>query len=67
MNKDQVKGQVKSVAGHVQAEAGKLVGNREQQNKGIKLQVEGKAQKNLGNVKEIVKDTRHAVKDAAHS
>jgi uncharacterized protein YjbJ (UPF0337 family) len=67
MNKDQVKGQIKDVAGKVQAEAGKLVGNTEQQAKGIKLQVEGKAQKGLGNAKELVKDTRQAAKDAAHS
>jgi uncharacterized protein YjbJ (UPF0337 family) len=67
MNKDQVKGKVKDIAGQVQAEAGKLVGNTEQHAKGIKLQVEGKAQKNLGNAKELVKDTRQAAKDAVRS
>lgn len=64
MNKDQVKGQVKDIAGKVQAETGKLVGSTEQHAKGIKLQVEGKAQKNLGDAKELVKETRQAVQDA---
>lgn len=67
MNKDQVQGKVKDLAGKVQAEAGKLIGNPEQQAKGIKLQVEGMVQKNLGNAKEIVEDTRQAVKDAIKS
>ena len=56
MNKDQVKGTVKDVTGKVQEEAGKLVGNKEQQAKGLLKQVEGKAEKKLGDVKEIVKD-----------
>ncbi|MBP9905372.1 MAG: CsbD family protein [Rhodoferax sp.] len=67
MNKDQVKGKVKNIAGHVQEEAGKLVGNLAQEAKGIKLQVEGRAQKNLGNAKALVKDARQAVKERAKS
>jgi uncharacterized protein YjbJ (UPF0337 family) len=67
MNKDQVKGTVKDIAGKVQAEAGKLVGNTEQQAEGIKLQVEGKVQKSFGNAKEHLKDTRQAVADAVRS
>ena len=63
MNKNQISGSVKDMAGKVQREAGKLVGNHEQQAKGAHLQVEGKAEKRLGDAKEIVKD---AVKDAAH-
>jgi len=35
MNKDQVKGTVKEVAGKVQQEARKLVGSKEQQIKGL--------------------------------
>ena len=34
MNKDQVKGTVKDIAGKMQEEVGKLVGNKEQQVKG---------------------------------
>ena len=56
MNKDQVTGAAKDIAGKVQEEAGKLVGNKEQQAKGLLNQVEGKAQQNLGNLKESVKD-----------
>ncbi len=57
MNKNQVKGTVKDISGKVQEEAGKLVGNKEQQAKGLLKQVEGKAEKKLGDVKEIVKDS----------
>jgi uncharacterized protein YjbJ (UPF0337 family) len=57
MNKDQVKGTVKDIAGKAQEEAGKLVGNKEQQAKGLLKQVEGKAEKRFGDVKEIVKDS----------
>ena len=56
MNKDQVKGTVKDIAGKTQEGAGKLVGNKEQQAKGLLKQVEGKAEKKLGDVREIVKD-----------
>lgn len=65
MNKDQIKGKVKNIAGQVQQEAGKLVGNTSQQAKGVKLQVEGQVQKNLGNAKALVKDAHDAIKAAA--
>jgi len=56
MNKDQVKGVAKDVAGKVQQEAGKLVGSKEQQIKGLAKQISGKTQKGVGDVKETVKD-----------
>ncbi len=56
MNKDQVKGSVKEVAGKVQSKAGELVGNKEQQAKGLLKEAEGKTQKSVGNAKEVVKD-----------
>lgn len=56
INKNQVKGVVKDVVGKVQEEAGKMVGNKEQEAKGLKKQVEGKAEKALGDVKEVVKE-----------
>lgn len=56
VNKNQVKGAVKDVAGKVQEQAGKLVGNKEQEAKGLRKQVEGKSEKALGDVKEVVKD-----------
>ena len=56
MNKDQVKGAVKEVAGKVQAEVGKATGSLSQQVKGKVLESEGRSQKLAGDVKEVVKD-----------
>ena len=56
MNKDQVKGAAKDIAGKVQEEAGKVVGSTEQQAKGLRKQVEGKVQQHIGDLKEAVKD-----------
>jgi uncharacterized protein YjbJ (UPF0337 family) len=55
-NQDQVKGELKNLGGKIQEEAGKLVGNKEQQAKGLQRQVEGKLQKGVGDVKEAVTD-----------
>ncbi len=57
MNKDQVKGTAKDIAGKVQEEAGDLTGNKEQEAKGLGKQVEGKTQKKVGDAKEVVKDS----------
>ena len=64
INKNQVHGVVKDAAGKVQEEVGILVGNKEQEAKGLKKQVEGKAEKALGDVKEAVKGAREALKQA---
>jgi uncharacterized protein YjbJ (UPF0337 family) len=56
MNKDQVKGVAKNIAGKVQEEAGKLVGSKEQQIKGLGKQISGKAEKSYGDAKEVVKN-----------
>jgi uncharacterized protein YjbJ (UPF0337 family) len=56
MNKDQVKGVAKEIAGKVQQETGKLVGSKEQQAKGLGKQISGKAEKNYGDAKEYIKD-----------
>jgi uncharacterized protein YjbJ (UPF0337 family) len=56
MNKDQVKGAVKDVAGKVQEKAGELTGSEKQQIKGMKNQAEGKIQKGFGDVKEAADD-----------
>ena len=56
MNKDQVKGGAKDVAGKVQEQVGKLVGSKEQQIKGLSKQISGKVQKGVGDVKQSVKD-----------
>ena len=55
MNKDQIKGALKNVAGKVQQEAGKVIDSPEQQAKGLKKQVEGKVQESYGDVKEANK------------
>jgi uncharacterized protein YjbJ (UPF0337 family) len=56
MNKDQVKGSVKEVAGKIQQGVGRAIDSDEQQVKGLGKQIEGNAQKNFGNLKEAVKD-----------
>jgi uncharacterized protein YjbJ (UPF0337 family) len=59
MNKNQVKGALKDVAGKVQEKAGQLVGSKEQQVKGLGKQISGKAEKKLGDAKETIKkDTK---------
>jgi len=57
MNKNQVKGALKDVAGKVQEEVGKLVGSKEQQVKGLGKQISGKAEKTYGDAKEVIKDS----------
>ena len=57
MNKDQVKGILKDVAGKVQEKVGKLVGSKEQQVKGLGKQISGNAEKTYGDAKEVVKDS----------
>jgi len=57
MNKDQVKGAVKDVAGKVQQKTGEAIGSTTQQAKGLAKQGEGKVQKNVGDAKEVLKDS----------
>jgi uncharacterized protein YjbJ (UPF0337 family) len=52
MNRDQVKGAAKNVAGEVQQKVGQLTGSKTQQAKGAAKQVEGKIQKGVGNVEQ---------------
>ena len=56
MNKDQVRGAAKIVAGKIQEETGNLIGSDEQIVKGVKRQIAGKKLKGRGDVKEIVED-----------
>ena len=57
MNKNQVKGVATDIAGKVQEEAGKLVGSKEQQIKGLGKQIAGTAEKNYGDAKEAIKES----------
>lgn len=56
MNKDQIKGTAKDIAGKTQEEVGKLTGSTSQQVKGLNKQVSGKIQKGVGDAKEFIKD-----------
>jgi uncharacterized protein YjbJ (UPF0337 family) len=64
MNKDQIKGSAKDVMGKVQREAGALVGSTKQQVKGAMLQTEGKVQKHLGDIKAVLNDVGHDLRNA---
>ena len=56
MNKDQIKGTAKEVAGKVHRKAGELVDSPEQQAKGAAKEVTGKVQKRVGDAKADMKD-----------
>ena len=56
MNKDQVKGTARDIAGKIQEETGRAIGSKEQEAKGLGKQVSGKAQKKYGDAKEAAKD-----------
>jgi len=54
MNRDQVKGVAKNVAGKVQQKVGALTGNKSQQVRGIGKQVEGRLQQGVGDVEQAL-------------
>lgn len=56
MNKDQVKGEAKDLAGKAQEKIGKATGSTEHQAKGLAKQAEGKIQKGYGDAKDAVRD-----------
>ncbi len=56
MNKDQIKGTTKDIAGKIQEETGNITGSKEDQAKGLAKQGEGKIQKGVGDAKEKIKD-----------
>jgi len=56
MNKDQVKGVAKYVAGKVQEETGNLIDSSKQIVKGLRKQVAGKAQKGRGDIAQTIED-----------
>jgi uncharacterized protein YjbJ (UPF0337 family) len=56
MNKNQVKGVAKDVAGKVQQKVGKILDSKEQQTKGLGKQLSGKAEKIYGDAKEVIKN-----------
>jgi uncharacterized protein YjbJ (UPF0337 family) len=54
MNRNQVKGAAKDVAGKIQQKVGQLTGNKTQEAKGAAKQVAGKVQRGAGNVEEAL-------------
>jgi uncharacterized protein YjbJ (UPF0337 family) len=52
MNRDQIKGAAKDIAGKAQQKVGEATGSASQQVKGGAKQVEGKLQKTAGDIKE---------------
>ena len=57
MNRDQVKGTAKDIAGKVQEKVGQVTGSTSQQVKGVGKQIEGKIQKGMGDVEQAAKDS----------
>jgi uncharacterized protein YjbJ (UPF0337 family) len=60
MNKDQIKGALRRALGRVQEHAGKTIGSTAQETKGLVRQGEGRLQKACGDVKEVLKKSRHS-------
>ena len=52
MNRDQVKGTAKDIAGTVQRKVGEMTGSTDQQIKGGAKQVEGKVQRGVGDAEQ---------------
>jgi len=63
MNKNQIEGSLKDVAGKVQKTVGEATGNTKQQVKGVAKQIEGKVQKGLGDVEQAVDDSAKRSRD----
>lgn len=57
MNRDQVKGTAKDIAGKVQEKVGEVTGSTSQQVKGVGKQIEGKVQKAFGDAEQAAKDS----------
>jgi uncharacterized protein YjbJ (UPF0337 family) len=56
VNKNQVEGTAKDIAGKVQRKVGEVTGSTQQQIKGAGKQMEGKLQKGVGNVQQAQED-----------
>ena len=59
MNKDQIKGTAKDIAGKTQEKFGEVTGSTKEQAKGAAKQVEGKVQKGLGDAKDAADKAKH--------
>jgi uncharacterized protein YjbJ (UPF0337 family) len=57
VNKNQVKGTARDIAGKLQQQAGKLTRSGKQQTKGLAKQISGKLQKGVGDATKAIEDT----------
>lgn len=63
MNKDQVEGKVKDVAGRIERQAGEWTGDKEKEAHGALKQVEGKVQNAWGDAKDAGKKAADEARD----
>ena len=62
MDKDEIKGKAKDVAGRVERQVGEWTGDKDAQAEGAAKQVEGKVQNAWGKTKDAVRDATDKVK-----
>ena len=60
MDKDEIKGKMKDIAGRVERQAGEWTGDEETQAKGAAKQVQGKVQNTFGKAKDAPEELRKA-------
>ena len=65
MNKDQIQGSAKTAAGRVQEIVGWAVGNKAQEMNGFSKQLEGSAQRSLGNANQAMEATKNGMKNSS--
>jgi len=65
MDKDQIKGKAKDIAGRVERQAGEWTGDKKSQAEGLKKQVEGKVQKAWGDVRDEANRAKSDADDIA--
>ncbi len=53
MNKDQFQGSMKHILGRMQEDFGTVIGNSDQQLRGLQKQVSGRAEQRMGDVKQL--------------
>ena len=59
MNRDQVNGRAREIAGKVKKNAGRAMGNRTMQAKGLAKEAGGKVQKNVGDLRSGSRGSRN--------
>ena len=62
MDKDEIKGKAKDVAGRVERQVGEWTGNKDAQAEGTAKQAEGKVQNAWGKTKDAVRDAADKLK-----